>query len=174
MWGASRDSGIALPLKFLLNLGAKQKAQVVEKDLLDADIIHSSSTSSKAKITTVMVVQTTSLEEQIASSTTAVGDLLKHVQARDDLLNKLHGNIQSTPALNEFEEQDFSVACNTNKEIPVSTNGFISVEHLKNIVNEPIAKTYETQVQAFKSNVKPYTKRIEQLSMPKNYQPPKF
>ncbi|KAL0394853.1 UNVERIFIED_CONTAM: hypothetical protein Slati_4451500 [Sesamum latifolium] len=120
------------------------------------------------------MVQTISLEEQIASLTVAVGNLLKHVQARDDQLNKLHDKFQSTPALNEFEEQDFSVECSISKGIPVSTDGFVSVEHVKNTVNEAIAKTYETQVQAFKSYVKPYTRRIKQLRMPVNYQPPKF
>ncbi|KAL0391527.1 UNVERIFIED_CONTAM: hypothetical protein Slati_4537800 [Sesamum latifolium] len=121
-----------------------------------------------------MIVQTTSLEERVASLRAAVGDLLKHVQACDDQLNKLHEKFQSTPALNEFEEQDFSVARNTSKGIPVSNYGFVSVEHVKNTVNEAIEKIYETRVQAFKSYVKPYTKRIEQLKMAENYQPPKF
>ncbi|KAL0457793.1 UNVERIFIED_CONTAM: hypothetical protein Slati_0406500 [Sesamum latifolium] len=116
-----------------------------------------------------MMVQITSLEEQIASLTVVIGNLLKHVQAHDDQFNKLHERFQSTPALNEFEEQDFSVACNTSKEIPVSTNGFVSVEHVKNTMKEAIAKTYETRVQAFKSYVKPYIKRIEELRMPENY-----
>ncbi|KAL0411913.1 UNVERIFIED_CONTAM: hypothetical protein Slati_3781000 [Sesamum latifolium] len=121
-----------------------------------------------------MMVQTTSLEEQVPSLTAAIGDLLKHVQARDDQLNKLHKKFQSTLALNEFEEQDISVARNTSKIILVSTIGFVSIGHVKNTVNEAIAKTYETRVQAFKSYVKPYTKRIEQLKMPENYQTPKF
>ncbi|KAL0455928.1 UNVERIFIED_CONTAM: hypothetical protein Slati_0932000 [Sesamum latifolium] len=172
--GASRDGVIALPLKFSLKLGAKQETQVAVKKLLDDNMIHSSSTSSKAEIAIAMMVQTTSLEEQIASLTAADGNLLKHVQARDDQLNKLHDKFQSTPTLNEFEEQDFSVECNTSKGMHVSTNGFISIEHVKNTVNEAIAKTYETRGQAFKSYVKPYTKRIEQLRMPNNYQPPKF
>ncbi|KAL0421118.1 UNVERIFIED_CONTAM: hypothetical protein Slati_3134700 [Sesamum latifolium] len=137
-------------------------------------MIHLSSTSSKAEIATVMMVQTTSLKEQVASLTAAVGDLLKYVQARDDQLNKLHEKFQSTPALNEFEEQDLSVARNTSKGILVSTNEFISVEHMKNTVNKAIAKTYETRVQVFKSYMKPYTKRIDQLRMPENYQLPKF
>ncbi|KAL0355319.1 UNVERIFIED_CONTAM: hypothetical protein Sradi_3978800 [Sesamum radiatum] len=137
-------------------------------------MIHSSSISSNAEIATVMMVQTTSLDEQIASLTAAVENLLKHVQVRDDQLNKLHNKFQSTPASNEFEEQDFLVECNTSKEIPVSTNGFVFVEHVKNTVNEAIAKIYETRVPTFKSYMKPYTKRIEQLRMPENYQPPKF
>ncbi|KAL0430621.1 UNVERIFIED_CONTAM: hypothetical protein Sradi_0688100 [Sesamum radiatum] len=94
--GASRDDGSALPLKFALKLGAKQKAQVVEKDLLNDSMIHSSSTSSKAEIATVMMVQTTSLEEKITSLTAVVENLLKHVQARDDQLNKLHKNFIET------------------------------------------------------------------------------
>ncbi|KAL0427236.1 UNVERIFIED_CONTAM: hypothetical protein Slati_2898400 [Sesamum latifolium] len=134
--GASRDGGIALPLKFALSLGAKQKTQVVEKDLFDDNMIHSSSTSSKAEIATVMMVQTTSLKEQVASLTAAVGVLLKHEHTMISLTN--------------------------------STKSF------KNTVNEAIAKTYETRVQVFKSYMKPYTKRIEQLRMPENYQPPKF
>ncbi|KAL0361493.1 UNVERIFIED_CONTAM: hypothetical protein Sradi_3833800 [Sesamum radiatum] len=172
--GASRDDGIVLSLKFALKLGAKQKAQVAENDLLDDTMIHSSSISSTAEIATVMMVQATSLDEQITSLTTAVGNLLKHVQARGDQLNKLHNKFQSIPASNKFEEQDLSVECNTSKGIPVSTNGFVSVEDVKNTVNEPIAKTYETRVQAFKSYMKPYTRRIEQPRMPENYQPQKF
>ncbi|KAL0303086.1 UNVERIFIED_CONTAM: hypothetical protein Sradi_6176700 [Sesamum radiatum] len=60
------------------------------------------------------------------------------------------------------------------QRIPISTNGFVSVEHVKHTMNEAIAKTYETRVQTFKSYVKPYTKRIEQFRMPENYQPSKF
>ncbi|KAL0446257.1 UNVERIFIED_CONTAM: hypothetical protein Slati_1753600 [Sesamum latifolium] len=172
--GASGDGVIALPLKFSLKLGAKQETQVAEKDLFDDNMIHSSSTSSKAEIATVMMVQTTLLKEQIASLTGVVENLLKHVQARDNQLNKLYEKFQSTPTLNEFEEQDLSIARNTNKGIPVSTNGFVSIEHVKNTVNEAIAKIYETRVQVFKSYIKPYTKRIERLRMPENYQPPKF
>ncbi|KAL0405856.1 UNVERIFIED_CONTAM: hypothetical protein Slati_3899500 [Sesamum latifolium] len=150
--------------------GAKQEVQAVEKDLLD----NASSINPKVEVPTVMMVQTTLLKEQIASRTVAVGNLLKHVRARDNQLNKLHDKFQSTAPLNEFEEQDFSVECNTSKGITVSADGFIYVEHVKNTVNEAIVKTYETQVQAFKSYVKPYTRRIEQLRMPVNYQPPKF
>ncbi|KAL0462780.1 UNVERIFIED_CONTAM: hypothetical protein Slati_0165600 [Sesamum latifolium] len=167
--GASRDGVITLPLKFSLKLGAKRETQVVEKDLLD----NSLSKSSKAEVATVMMIQTTSLEEQIAL-TTVVGNLLKHIQARDDQLNKLHETFQSTPALNEFEEQDFLVEYNTSKGIHVSTDGFVSIEHVQNTVNEAIANAYETRVQVFKSYVKPSIKRIEQLRIPENYQPPKY
>ncbi|KAL0386312.1 UNVERIFIED_CONTAM: hypothetical protein Sradi_3025500 [Sesamum radiatum] len=121
-----------------------------------------------------MMVQTTSLDEKIASLTAAIANLLKHVQACDDQINKLHNKFQSTPASNEFEEQDFLVECNTSKGILVSTNEFVSVEHVKNTVNEAIVKTYKTRVQVFKSYMKPYTRRIEKLRMPENYQPPKF
>ncbi|KAL0292472.1 UNVERIFIED_CONTAM: hypothetical protein Scaly_2588500 [Sesamum calycinum] len=166
---ASRDGVIALPLKFSLKLGAKQEAQVAEKDLLDDNTILLLSTSSKVEIATVMMVKTTSIEEQIASFTTAVGNLLTYVQARDDQLNKLHSKFQSTPMLNEFEEQDFSIEYNTSKGIPFSTNGFISIEHVKNTATEAIANVYGTRVQVFKSYVKPYKKWIEQLRMPGNY-----
>ncbi|KAL0303506.1 UNVERIFIED_CONTAM: hypothetical protein Sradi_6218700 [Sesamum radiatum] len=121
-----------------------------------------------------MMMQTTSLDEQIASLAAVVGNLLKHVQACGDQLNKLHNKFQSTPASNEFEEQDFSIKCNTSKGIHVSTNGFVSVEHVKNTVNEAIANAYDAQAQPFKSYIKPFTKRIEQLRVPENYQPPKF
>ncbi|KAL0413181.1 UNVERIFIED_CONTAM: hypothetical protein Sradi_1519800 [Sesamum radiatum] len=168
--GASKDDVIVLPLNFLLKLGAKQEIRAVEKDLFDNTL----SKNSKVEVVTVMMVQTTSVEEQIASFTAAVENLLKHVQTRNDQLNKLHNKFQSTTPSNEFEEQDFSIECFTSKGIPVSTNGFISVEHVKNTVNEAIAKIYETRVQVFKSYMKPYTKRIEQLRMPENYQPPKF
>ncbi|KAL0303077.1 UNVERIFIED_CONTAM: hypothetical protein Sradi_6175800 [Sesamum radiatum] len=110
--GASRDDGIALPLKFALKLGAKRKAQVAENDLLDDTMTHS---SSHAMIS-------------LTNSTTS----FKVPQRQMNLKSKIY------------------------------------------TVNEAIAKTYETRVQAFKSYVKPYTRRIEQLRMPENYQPPKF
>ncbi|KAL0285436.1 UNVERIFIED_CONTAM: hypothetical protein Sangu_2779200 [Sesamum angustifolium] len=135
-------------------------------------MINLSSTSSKAEIATVTMVQTISIEEQIGSLTAAVENLLKHVQARDDQLNKLHDKFQSTPTLNELKEQDFPVECNTSKDV-ISTDGFISIEHVQNTMNE-VANTYGTRVHVFKSYMKPYTKRIEQLRMPENYQPPKF
>ncbi|KAL0458724.1 UNVERIFIED_CONTAM: hypothetical protein Slati_0499600 [Sesamum latifolium] len=169
---ASRDGVIAFSLKFSLKLGAKQETRLAEKDLLDDNMIHSSSTSSKAKIATVMMVQTTSLEEQIASLTAAVGNLLKHDQTRDDQLNKLHDKLKSTPA-NEFEGKIFQLHAIQAKEF-LSLPMDFSVEHVKNILNEVIEKTYETRGQAFKSYMKPYTKRIEQLRMPENYQPLKF
>ncbi|KAL0414177.1 UNVERIFIED_CONTAM: hypothetical protein Sradi_1619400 [Sesamum radiatum] len=86
--GANRDDGIALPLKFALK-GAKRKAQVAENDLLDDTMIHSSSVSLTAEIATVIgyLLRKSSL-------TAAVGNLLKHVQARDDQLNKLHNKFQ--------------------------------------------------------------------------------
>ncbi|KAL0423501.1 UNVERIFIED_CONTAM: hypothetical protein Sradi_0884900 [Sesamum radiatum] len=121
-----------------------------------------------------MMVQTTSLEEHVASLTAAIENLLKHVQAHGDQFNKLHEKFQSTPMLNEFEKQDFSVECNTSKGIHISTDGFVSIEHVKNTVNEAIENAYGTRVQVFKSYVKPYTKRIEQLKIPENYQPLKF
>ncbi|KAL0439737.1 UNVERIFIED_CONTAM: hypothetical protein Slati_2456700 [Sesamum latifolium] len=114
-------------------------------------MVHSSSTSSKAEIATVMMVETTSLKEQIASLTAVVGNLLKYVQARDDQLNELHDKFQSTPTLNEFEEQGFSVECNTSKGIHVSTGGFVSIEHVKNTVNGAITNIYKIRVQVFKS-----------------------
>ncbi|KAK4389618.1 hypothetical protein Sango_2298800 [Sesamum angolense] len=48
------------------------------------------------------------------------------------------------------------------------------IKHVKNIVKEAIANAYGTRVQVFKSYMKPYTERIEQLKMPENYQPPNF
>ncbi|KAL0444550.1 UNVERIFIED_CONTAM: hypothetical protein Slati_2177700 [Sesamum latifolium] len=60
------------------------------------------------------------------------------------------------------------------KEFMFLPNDLFLFEHVKNTVNEAIGKTHETRVQTFKSYVKPYTRRIEQLRMPENYQPPKF
>ncbi|KAL0428374.1 UNVERIFIED_CONTAM: protein ZINC INDUCED FACILITATOR-LIKE 1 [Sesamum latifolium] len=88
-WAQRRQHAEFLPV------GAKQETQSAEKDLLDDNMVHSSLISSKAEIATVMMDQTTSQEEQIASLAAAVGNLLKHVQARDDQLNKLHDKFQS-------------------------------------------------------------------------------
>ncbi|KAK4390304.1 hypothetical protein Sango_2093700 [Sesamum angolense] len=73
-----------------------------------------------------------------------------------------------------MHKQIFSVECNTSKGIHVSTDGVVFIEHVKNTVNKAVTNTYGIRVQVFKSYVKPYTKRIEQLEMSESYQLPKF
>ncbi|KAH7840884.1 hypothetical protein Vadar_022933 [Vaccinium darrowii] len=83
----------------------------------------------------VMMVQLSTLEEQIAALTKTLEKLVKHDQ-------------RQTTQLKELSDKDFIMGAIAEKDARSS--------------------------QVFRSYTKPYTRRIEQLKMPENYQPPKF
>ncbi|KAH7836316.1 hypothetical protein Vadar_034606 [Vaccinium darrowii] len=96
----------------------------------------------------VMMVQSSTLKEQIAALTKTLGKLMKKNQGQ-----KTH--------LKELSDK-------------VSNNGLIPDDQLKEFIMGAIAEKDARSSHIFRSYTKPYTRRIEQLKMPKNYQPPKF
>ncbi|KAL7224416.1 hypothetical protein ACSBR1_025796 [Camellia fascicularis] len=62
----------------------------------------------------------------------------------------------------------------SSKDIQVSTDGFIYAKQLKDLIMGAIAKQDTSGSKTFWSYIEPYTRRIELLKMPENYQPPKF
>jgi hypothetical protein len=173
----------------------------------------------------VMMVQSSTLEEQIAALTKTLEKLVKHDERQKTQLKELsdkvdqvrtsrcsaknlsksiteetpHVVLKTSPEAAKKEvlktsqegtpEEIFLVSregishkvlkVSTNSEtssnkIQVSNDGLIHVDQLKEFIMGAIAEKDARSSQVFRSYTKPYTRRIEQLKMPENYQPPKF
>ncbi|KAL2231165.1 UNVERIFIED_CONTAM: hypothetical protein Sindi_1710900 [Sesamum indicum] len=90
--------------------------ETVEKDLLylggsnedDGDLKNDSSSStphSTSSVAPVMVINTTTLEEQIGSPKRAIKSLAKHIQEQDSQISKLMNKINSINASHVAEKQ---------------------------------------------------------------------
>ncbi|KAL0337482.1 UNVERIFIED_CONTAM: hypothetical protein Scaly_2023300 [Sesamum calycinum] len=146
-----------------------------------------SSYSFTTNVAPVMVINATTIEEQLAYLTRAIEGLMKHVQEQDAqivrLINKAY-NIDAshitgkqveahdeveTPIKQHYTENDKST-----KEIQISSNGLIPVDQLKEFIEETIKSKIEGSSRSSFTYSKPYTPRIDSLKMPMGYQPPKF
>jgi hypothetical protein len=135
-------------------------------------------------IMSVMMTETTSLEDQVATLTKLVEGLSTSLKAKDHeiakLMNKLEsmnegGQTSATKALqvdqlDVIEDSTIGAARN----IHGITDGIFTMNQLKELIKEAITDQVESSVQPSYSYVKPYTQRIDLLRMPPNYQPPKF
>ncbi|KAL0349573.1 UNVERIFIED_CONTAM: hypothetical protein Sradi_4106500 [Sesamum radiatum] len=134
-----------------------------------------------------MVTNATTIEEQLASLTRAIEGLTKHVQEQDAqiarLINKAdntdachimgkqvetHDEVE-TPARQQYTEKDKYA-----KELQISFDGLISVDQLKEFIEETIRSKIEGSSKSSLTYSKPYTPRIDCLKMPMGYQPPSF
>ncbi|KAH7845297.1 hypothetical protein Vadar_000397 [Vaccinium darrowii] len=173
----------------------------------------------------VMMVQSSTLEEQIAALTKTLEKLVKHDQRQTTQLKELsdkvdqvrmsrcstkhssasfptetpHEILKTSPEIAQEEifktsqeatpKEIFLVSregishkvlkVSTNSEtssskVQVSNDGLIPVDQLKEFIMGAIAEKDVRSSQVFRSYTKPYTRRIEQLKMPENYQPPNF
>jgi len=132
----------------------------------------------------VMMTETTSLEDQVANLTKLIEGFSTLLKAKDHgitkLMNKLEsmnegGQTSATKALqvdqlDVIEDSTIGVARN----IHGITDGIFTMNQLKELIKEAITDQVESSVQPSYSYVKPYTQRIDLLRMPPNYQPPKF
>jgi len=132
----------------------------------------------------VMMTETTSLKDQVATLTKLVEGLSISLKAKDHeiakLMNKLEsmnegGQTSATKALqvdqlDVIEDSTIGAARN----IHGITDGIFTMNQLKELIKEAITDQVESSVQPLYSYVKPYTHRIDLLRMPPNYQPPKF
>ena len=60
------------------------------------------------------------------------------------------------------------------KEMPVSSEGMIPLDRLKEFIEGTIKDKYEVSTKSSHMYAKPYTARIDNFKMPAGYQPPKF
>ncbi|KAH7843652.1 hypothetical protein Vadar_019135 [Vaccinium darrowii] len=168
----------------------------------------------------VMMVQSSTFEEQIATLTKTLEKLVKHDERQTTQLKELsdkvdqvrmsrcsskhssasfptetlHEVLKTSPEIAQEEifktsqettpEEIFLVSregishkvlkVSTNSEtssskIQVSNDGLIPVDQLKEFILGAIAEKDARSSQVFRSYMKPYTRRIEQLKMPENY-----
>ncbi|KAK4385428.1 hypothetical protein Sango_2666800 [Sesamum angolense] len=146
-----------------------------------------SSYSFTTNVAPVMVINATTIEEQLADLTRAIEGLMKHVQEQDAqiarLINKAdnidashitgkqveaHDEVE-TPVKQHYTENDKST-----KEIQISSDGLIPVDQLKEFIEETRKSKIEGSSRSSFTYSKLYTPRIDSLKIPMGYQPPKF
>ncbi|KAK4383809.1 hypothetical protein Sango_2741200 [Sesamum angolense] len=136
----------------------------------------------------VMVINATTIEEQLADLTRAIeGGLMKHVQEQDAqiarLINKAD-NVDASHVIGKQVEAHDEVEASAKqhyterdkyaKELQVTYDGLIPVDQLKEFIEGTIKSKIEGSSKSSLTYSKPYTPRIDSLKMPMGYQPPKF
>ncbi|KAL0347844.1 UNVERIFIED_CONTAM: hypothetical protein Scaly_1800400 [Sesamum calycinum] len=118
---------------------------------------------SSYSVAPVMVTNTTTIEEQLASPTRAIEGLTKHVQEQDAQIARL---------INKADNVDASHVMGKQVEL------MMKWKHLQNNIILKGTRTIKSKIEgSSKSSLtysKPYTPRIDSLKMPMGYQPPKF
>ncbi|WMV37542.1 hypothetical protein MTR67_030927 [Solanum verrucosum] len=122
------------------------------------------------------------IEEQLASLTKAIEGLTKYAHEQDAKLSKLtnkmdnmieRNSIQAHLKLPKVQDEGESCVKQTKiKEIHIFAEGFIPIDQLKDFIIETIEDKSEFSSKFSPTYVKPYTQRIDNLKMPKGYQPP--
>ncbi|KAK6160329.1 hypothetical protein DH2020_003710 [Rehmannia glutinosa] len=147
-----------------------------------------SSYSFTSNVASVMVINATTLEEQIASLTRAIEGLTKHVQDRDSQIMKLMDKVDNVDTsrvmgqqVETHDEVETSMRQQPNekeespaKELQISSDGLIPVDQLKEFIMGTINDKFDGSSKSTSTYAKPYTSRIDNLKMPIGYQPPKF
>ncbi|KAL0381955.1 UNVERIFIED_CONTAM: hypothetical protein Scaly_0482800 [Sesamum calycinum] len=146
-----------------------------------------SSYSFTTNVTPIMVTNATTIQEQLASLTTAIEGLTKHVQEQDAqiarLINKTD-NVDASHIMGKQVEAHDEVEAPANqhytdkdkytKELQISFDGLILMDQLKEFNDGTIRSKIEGSLKSSLTYSKTYTPRIDGLKMPMGYQPPKF
>ncbi|KAL0288194.1 UNVERIFIED_CONTAM: hypothetical protein Sangu_2668100 [Sesamum angustifolium] len=145
------------------------------------------SSSFTTNVTSVMVTNVTTIEEQLASLTRAIEGLTNHVQEQDAqiarLINKAD-NIDASHIMGKQVEghdeaeastkQHYTEKDKSAKELQISSDGLIPLNQLEEFIEGTIRSKIEGSSRSSLTYSKPYTPRIDSLKMPMGYQPPKF
>ncbi|KAK4396015.1 hypothetical protein Sango_1438100 [Sesamum angolense] len=146
-----------------------------------------SSYSFTINVAPIMVINATTIEEQLADLTRAIEGLMKHVQEQDAqiarLINKAdnidgsHVMGKQVEAHDEVEmpiKQHDTEKDKSAKELQISSNGLIPMDQLKEFIEGTIRSKIEGSSMSSFTYSKLYTPRIDSLKMAMGYQPPKF
>ncbi|WMV33680.1 hypothetical protein MTR67_027065 [Solanum verrucosum] len=126
---------------------------------------------------------TSTIEEQLASLTKTIEGLTKCVHEQDakllKLTNKMDNMIErrscQTLKLHKIQDERESCIKQTNiNEIHLSAEGLIPIDQLKDFIIEVLEDKFESSSKFSPTYAKPCTQRIDNLQMPKGYQPPKL
>ncbi|KAL0295621.1 UNVERIFIED_CONTAM: hypothetical protein Sangu_3192400 [Sesamum angustifolium] len=142
---------------------------------------------SSYSVAPVMVTNTTTIEEQLASMTRAIEGLTKHVQEQDAqiarLINKADNvdashvmgkQVEAHDEVEALAKQHYTEKDKYAKELQVSSDGLIPMDQLKEFIEGTIKSKIEGSSKSSLTYSKPYTPRIDGLKIPMGYQPPKF
>ncbi|KAI3450399.1 hypothetical protein Pfo_007064 [Paulownia fortunei] len=131
---------------------------------------------SNFEVVTVMVVQTTSTEEQIEILMKVVEELTKHIQEQDSQITKLINKVDNADIScvmgKQIEVHDKTEV--SMKQQSISSDGLIPIDQLKEFIIRTINDKFDGSSKLSLTYIKPYTKRINNLKMPVGYQPLKF
>ncbi|KAK4406448.1 hypothetical protein Sango_0651300 [Sesamum angolense] len=146
-----------------------------------------SSYSFTTNVAQVMVINATTIEEQLADLTRAIEGLMKHVQEQDAQIARLSNkadNIDGNHVMGKQVEAHDEVEMpikqhdtekdKSAKELQISSDGLIPMDQLKEFIEGTIRSKIEGSSRSSFTYSKPYTLRIDSLKMPMGYQPPKF
>ncbi|KAL0302462.1 UNVERIFIED_CONTAM: hypothetical protein Scaly_3032200 [Sesamum calycinum] len=138
-------------------------------------------------VASVMVINATTIEEQLADLTRAIEGLMKHVQEQDAQIARLINKADNIDASHVMEKQveahdevempikqHYAEKDKSAKEFQISSDGLIPVDQLKEFIEGTIRSKVEGSSRSSFTYSKPYTPRIDSLKMPIGYQPPKF
>ncbi|OMO58134.1 Retrotransposon gag protein [Corchorus capsularis] len=146
-----------------------------------------------SEIASVMTTSATTLEEKLTAREKDIADLIKAIEEKDAEIARLKSQIERQQPNDkskddqihppENESDDLIVIEENNIQgvkdpIVIATSsasvGVLSVQQLQEMITNTIKAQYGTSSKAYHAYVKPYTRRIDELKMPENYQPPKF
>ncbi|WMV13758.1 hypothetical protein MTR67_007143 [Solanum verrucosum] len=124
------------------------------------------------------------IEKQLASLTKAIEGLAKCAHEQDAKLSKLTNKMdsmierkssQAPLKLPKVQDEGESCVKQTKiKEIHIFVEGLIPIDQLKDFIIEAIEDKSESSSKFSPTYVKSYTQRIDNLKMPKGYQPSKL
>ncbi|OMP02636.1 hypothetical protein CCACVL1_02735 [Corchorus capsularis] len=146
-----------------------------------------------SEIASVMTTSATTLEEKLAAMEKDMTDLIKAVEEKDAEIARLKSQIERPQPNDKSKDDQIHPPENESDDVIVveknniqevkdptviatsSTSvGALSVQQLQEMITNTIKAQYGTSSKAYHTYVKPYTRRIDELKMPENYQPPKF
>ena len=131
-----------------------------------------------------MVTAASSPEEQLANLTKLVEGLTMHVQHQESRIYKLMDRIEGLldgdashapgKGIEVQEIEDPAKKAPFVKEMPVSSEGMIPLDRLKEFIEGTIKDKYEVSTKSSHMYAKPYIARIDKFNMPAGYQPLEF
>ncbi|KAM1954133.1 hypothetical protein ACFX16_023838 [Malus domestica] len=182
------------PVINLTSLGASKHAVEAHKMTSQSSQRRSSSASwmSKGKsrllVAQVMTIGVTSIEEQLAQMNEAIARLTQIVEEKNLQIAALVSRLEPQDGENPNPEDDLlKRGAGEEDEPPVeridvkpepdqaaALMGSLSIQQLQEMITNTIKAQYEGSSNTSGLYLKPYSKKIDALRMPRGYQPPKF